>query len=154
MSGGSTAADGSATSKPRAAAPVDNSSTCRLLPYLDRVSNEQAAAIDADILQFFVACRVPFLQVESRHFLAMLHALRPGYVARKQVPMRRQMAGSMLTGKHGMTAERVMAMRTLWCQRRKAVLVLDAWENVSHHHIVNLMAIIGDKAVFPESVYC
>eukprot|EP00170_Pyropia_yezoensis_P001631 contig_7063_g1635 len=55
---------------------------------------------------------------------------------------------------HGITAERVMAMLTLWCQRRKAVLVLDAWENVSHHHIVKLMAIIGDKAVFLDSMYC
>ncbi|KAK1862504.1 hypothetical protein I4F81_005072 [Pyropia yezoensis] len=60
----------------------------------------------------------------------------------------------MLTGMHGMTAERVMATLTLWCQRRKTVLVLDAWENVSHHHIVNLLAITGDKAVLLESVYC
>eukprot|EP00170_Pyropia_yezoensis_P001632 contig_7065_g1636 len=55
---------------------------------------------------------------------------------------------------HGMTAERVMAMLTLWCQGRNAVLVLDAWESVSHHPIVNLMAFIGDKAVFLDSVYC
>jgi len=31
--------------------------------------------------------------------------------------------------------------------RRKAVCVLDAWESVKHHHIVNLFAVVGDKVV-------
>lgn len=41
-----------------------------------------------------------------------------------------------------------------WCERRKAVLVLDAWESVYHEHMVNLLAVVNGQANFLDSVYC
>lgn len=114
------------TSGPPVAVAADRTSTSTLLPYLDRVTNHQADAIEDVIIRFFVSCRVPFLQVESSSFLTMLQALRPGCVARKQVPTRRQKAGPRLDGLHDVTVGRVMRILSLWCQRRMEVLVLDA----------------------------
>jgi len=32
------------------------------------------------------------------------------------------------------------------------VFILDAWENVCHHHIVNILSMVGDSAVFLDSI--
>lgn len=153
-SGESGAAPGSTTSGPIASLGVINASSPGLLNFLDRVTPEQAATIDAAVLRFFVACRISFRSVESPTFISMLKTLRPAYVSRRNVPTRRQMAGPLLDRLYEDTLTHVTRTLSQWCSRRKAVLVLDAWENVRHDHIVNLMAIVGGTAVFLDSVYC
>jgi len=122
--------------------------------FLDRVSPAQASTIEAAIMHFFVANRVPFLVAESPNFIAMLRALRPAFVERELVPSRKKMAGPGLTTLYNDTRKEVLGLLAAWVVRRKAVCVLDAWENVKHHHIVNVLAVVGDKVVFLDSVYC
>lgn len=38
--------------------------------------------------------------------------------------------------------------------RHKAVLTVNAWEYVNHHHIVNLLATVGGNPIFRDAVYC
>jgi len=122
--------------------------------FLDRVSPAQASTIEAAIMHFFVANRVPFRVVESPTFTTMLRALRPAYVERKLVTTRKKMAGPGLTAMYNKTRKEVLDLLESWVVRRKAVCVLGAWENVKHLHIVNLLAVVGDKVVFLDSVYC
>lgn len=145
---------GGPTSGPSLSTVGVSGSSPGLRYFFDHVSVQQNAAIDDSILRFFVACRISFRVAESTAFLAMLKALRPGYVARKRVPTRRQMAGPLLTRLYELLMEHVMRTLSVWCSRRKAVLVLDGWENIRHNHIVNLMAIVGGVSVFLDSMYC
>ena len=91
---------------------------------------------------------------ESPTFLALLQALRPAYVERKLFPNRKKIARPSLSALYAKVLELVLRLFASRCVRRKAVLILDAWENVKNHHIVNLLAVVGDKNVFLESVYC
>jgi len=135
-------------------APASQISSPNVLNYMDRITCDQADVIDAAIMNFFVLNCVPFSTVESESFIALLKVLRPAYVARKKVPSRKRMAGTMLSQLHETTREQVLRALADWCRRRKAVLMLDGWENVKHHHIVNLLAMIGDTDVFLDSIYC
>jgi len=67
---------------------------------------------------------------------------------------RKKMAGPGLTAMYKETRKEVLDLLASWVVRRKAVCVLDAWEKVKQHHIVNLLAEVGDKVVFLDSVYC
>ncbi|OSX70221.1 hypothetical protein BU14_0849s0002 [Porphyra umbilicalis] len=49
------------------------------------------------------------------------------------------------------TRKEVLDLLASWVVRCKAVCVLDAWENVKQHHIVNLLAEVGDNVVFLDS---
>jgi len=115
--------------------------------FLDRVSPTKASTIEVANIPFFVANRVPFRLVESLAFKTMLTALRPAYVERKLVPTREKMAGPGLTAMYNETRKEVLELLASWVVRRKAVCVLDAWENVKQHHIVNLLAVVGDTVV-------
>jgi len=135
-------------------APASQTSSPLVLNYMDCITCDQADVIDAAIMNVFVLNFVPFWTVESESFIALLKVLRPAYVARKKVPSRKRMAGVMLSQLHESTREKVLSALADWCRRRKAVLILDGWENVKHHHIVNILAMIGDTAVFLDSIYC
>jgi len=148
--GGSGASSIAAAARPSGLQPA----TGGMHKFLDRVTTEQGSAMESSIMHFFVANRVPFLVVESPSFIAMLRALRPAYVDRKLVPNRKKMARPGLTAMYTDTRKLVFGLLAAWCVRRRAVLVLDAWENVKHNHIVNLLAVVGDKVIFLDSVYC
>lgn len=147
-------ASGVPTSGPSLSTVRVSGSSPGLRNFFDHVSVQQNAAINDTILRLFVACRISFRVAESTVFLAMLKALRPGYVSRKRVPTRRQMAGPLLTRLYELLMEHVMRTLSVWCSRRKAVSVLDGWENIRHDHIVNLMAIVGGVSVSLDSIYC
>lgn len=145
---GSARAPGSRPSGPATAEASSNAPSASVLYFFDRVTREQAGAIHKAVLRFFIACGVPFLAAESAALMEMLKALRPGYVARKMVPSRRQLAGPLHDELYRDRLQYVMQSLSLWCERPKAVLVLDAWENVRHNHVVNLLALVNDKAIF------
>ena len=141
-----------AAGTPSGSAPTRNAAPS-VLSYMDRVSAEQAEGIASGILNFFVSCRVPFALAEHPAFIELLKALRPAYVLRKLPPTPKQLAGPLLDRLYEQIRACVLRSLSEWCTRRKAVLILDAWENVNHHHIVNLLATIGGKPVFLDSVY-
>ena len=142
-----------------AAASVSRSSalppsTGPMHQFLDLVSEEQESAIESAILKNLFVNRVPFLVVESPTYLAPLKALRPAYFERNLFPNRKKLAGPALSELYAEVWELLLSLLASWCVRRKAVLIPDAWENVKHHHTVNLLAVVGDKIFFSESVYC
>jgi len=116
--------------------------------FLDRVTTEQGSTIESSIVRFFVANRVPFLVMESTLFIAMLRAVRPALVDRNLVRSRQKMDEPGLKAMYIDTRKQVLGWLAAWCVRRNAVLVLDAWENVNQNHIVNLLAVVGDKVIF------
>jgi len=115
--------------------------------FLDRVFPAHASTIEAAIMHFFVANRVRFRVLERPTFTRMLRELRPVYVERKLVATRKKMTGLGLTAVYSETRKEVLDLLASWGVRRKAFCVLEAWENVKHHHIVNLLAVVGDKFV-------
>lgn len=146
----------SATGSRTQAMPASSSqiSSLSVLNYMDRITCAQSDAIDAAIMNYLVLKCVPFYKVESNSFLELLKVLRPAYVARKKVPTRRKMAGVMLSKLHGTTREQVLRALANWCKRRKTVLMVYGWENIEHHHISNLLALLGGTAIFLGSIYC
>jgi len=135
-------------------APASQISSPNVLNYMDRITLHQVDVIDAAIMNVFVPHCVPLSTVESESFIALLKVLRQAYVARKKVPSRKRMAGVMLSQLHESTREEVLRALADWCRRRKSVIMLDGWENVKHHHIVNTLSVIGDTAVFLDFIYC
>jgi len=142
--GGSGKSSVAAAARPSGIQPAAGS----MHKFLDRVTTEQGSAIESSIMRFFVANRVPFLMVESPSIIYMLKALRPALVDRNLAPSRKKMAEPGLTAMYTDTRKQVLGWLAAWCVRRKAVLVLDAWENVKHNHIVNLLAVVGNKVIF------
>jgi len=135
-------------------ASASQTSSRGVINFLDRITDEQVSTVEAAILNFFVLNRVPFTSVESPRFINLLKTLRPAYVARQRVPSRKKLAGKMLDDLNESTRKDVLQALRDWCTRRKAVFILDAWENVCNHHIINILALIGETAVFLDSIYC
>ncbi|KAK1862869.1 hypothetical protein I4F81_005436 [Pyropia yezoensis] len=79
-SSGPTMASGSGASGPSATTTTVNDSSSGMLNFLDRVTPDQGAAIDAAILRFFVACRISIRSVESATFISLLKLLRPAFM--------------------------------------------------------------------------
>jgi len=148
--GGSGKSSVAAAARPSGLQPAAGS----MHKFLDRVTTEQRSAIESSIMRFFVANRVPFLVVESTSFIGMLRAVRPALVDRNLVRSRKKMDEPGLTAMYTDTRKQVSGWLAAWCVRRNAVLVLNAWENVKHNHIVNLLAVVGDKVIFQDSIYC
>ena len=131
-------------------ASASQTSSRGVLNFLDRITDEQVSTVEAAILNFFVLNRVPFTSVESPSFINLLKTLRPAYVARKRVPSRKKLAGKMLDDINESTRKDVLQALRDWCTRRKALFILDAWQNVCHHHIINILAFIDWQHVAHE----
>lgn len=148
---GSAGAAGSRASGPTPAEASSDARSVGVLKFFDRGTSEQAGAIDKAVLRFLspAACRSlwrkapPFWKCSTPYGRAMLRG--------RWCPVGGSWLALSLTS---FTENYVMQSLSLWGERRKAVLVLDALENVRHDHILNLLALVNDKPIFLDSVYC
>ncbi|KAB7505807.1 hypothetical protein Anas_00753 [Armadillidium nasatum] len=111
----------------------DTSKTQRKLSeYTIKTTTAQKEILDQKISKFFYANNVSFLSVESKYFVEMIQALRPGY----SPPSRRNLAGPLLDIAHNEVEN------NLKCQLNEVegkvciTLCMDGWSSVKNDPII------------------
>lgn len=119
----------------------------------DRITEAQAASIVGSITEFFVENRIPFEVVESTSFKRLMQLMNPALLSKNLLPSRKALAGPLLENLYLDVTGRVTGFLGGWSTSRSATLALDGWTNVAGDDIVNVLVVLGNRAVFLDSIY-
>jgi Protein of unknown function (DUF 659) len=118
---------------------------------MDRITIDQAAAASDAMTKYFVSCGIPFAVADYPSFSSFLKTIRPAYANQELRPSRLSMASVRLPELYAMTKVLVREALSEWAEFAKAALLVDGGESTTNEHIVNFLAVAGDKGYFLES---
>ncbi|KAB7504956.1 hypothetical protein Anas_09603 [Armadillidium nasatum] len=111
----------------------DTSKTQRKLSeYTIKTTTAQKEILDQKISKFFYANNVSFLSVESKYFVEMIQALRPGY----SPPSRRNLAGPLLDIAHNEVENNLKSQLNEVEGKVCITLCMDGWSSVKNDPII------------------
>lgn len=121
--------------------------------FVDRISPQDIEEIRKLILRFFVANNIAFSIAECETFSALLKKLRPAFVYANGLPSRYSLSGPYLDALYEDVKQKVDAyIKAFLDAGGKMTLVLDGWDNTNRSHVVNLICVLKEAAVFLDSV--
>jgi hypothetical protein len=100
-----------------------------------------------------ILCELRHPVCGGRHssFSSFLKTIHPAYANHELRPSRRSMANIRLPELYALTKVLVREALSEWADFAKAALLMEGWESTTNEHIVNVLAVVGDKVYFLES---